>query len=148
VVIVPAKRHGQRNPTGKPASAADGDRPARPGRFRWPLRVAILLVAGLALLYWPIHQRSRDTLTIQNQSGQRIDELRLTAAGETKTFHDVAPGAEVAAPLKADDRFTVEGQLADGTMIRGQFGGTAGDRAPLVILPGGQLVFRQQGKSP
>jgi hypothetical protein len=119
--------------------------------LRWPLRVAVVLVAGLALLFWNLRQRSQDFLTIQNQSGQPVARLRVTAAGEPKTFHDVAAGSGVAVPLGAgDDGLTVEGELADGTLIRGQFGrsavGSAGGRAGLVIVPGGHLEFRTQGK--
>lgn len=146
-----AKQRGGRDASRK-KSVADPGWPGTRGRLRWPLRIAVILVAGLALLLWNLHQRSGEFLTIQNQSGQPVARLRVTASGETKTFQDVAAGSGVMVPLGAggDDRLTVEGELADGTLIRGQFGrsaaGSAGERAGLVILPGGQLVFRPQGK--
>jgi hypothetical protein len=54
----------------------------------------------------------------------------------------VRAGAEIAATTREDGSFTVEGQLADGTLIRSRFG-QAEARADLVLLPGGQLIFRK-----
>lgn len=123
------------------------------GRYRWPLRLAVLVIAGLALLGWAYAERSRNVLTVENRSGQTISLLHITAAGQTSEFRDVASGAEVTASfrIKGDDHFAVEGRLADGTLIRGQFrsvtSGMSGERAHLVVLPGGQIVFRPGGKT-
>src|SRR5436309_2110260 len=59
------------------------------GRNRWLLRLAILLVAGLAFLVWFRRERSQDLLVIENRSKQPIALLRVTIAGQTSTFQDV-----------------------------------------------------------
>jgi hypothetical protein len=66
---------------------------------------------------------------------------------------DVAAGAEKAVALPGRGHFQVAGRLADGTLIRGnfgQFGDSSVRRARLVILPNGTIAFRlgdkQQGR--
>jgi hypothetical protein len=123
------------------------------GRYRWLFRLAALLVAGLAFLLWAARGRSQDLLAVENRSGQPIALLEITVAGQTSTFRDVPAGADVTAALggKSDDPFVVEGRLADGTMVRGRFAHVAdalgGGRTGLVVLPGGQILFRQAGKT-
>jgi hypothetical protein len=115
-------------------------------RSRWLLRIGVVLVVGLALLIWAIHEQSQDLLTIENRSGQPITLLRVTIAGESKTFKDVAKETAVTAPLggKGDAGFVVEGQLADGTRIRGQFLKGGGRR--LLVLPEGRLELGKAGR--
>jgi hypothetical protein len=117
------------------------------GRYRWPIRIAILLIAGLALLLWAIAERSRNRLAIENRSGQPITSLRVTVAGKTQTFEDVRVGTEVTVPLalKPGDRFSFEGTLADGSRIR--MSGVAGEQSRFVALPGGQIIPRPSGKA-
>jgi hypothetical protein len=135
---------------GKRGGAKGAEEPVPPvgkrGRTRWLLRVAVLLAAGLVGLLWVVRRQSENRLTVENRSSQAIAYLQVTVAGKASTFRDVPPGAEVAVPLggKAEDQFAVEGQLADGTRIRGR--GVAGERATLVVLPGGQTEFRPGGK--
>jgi hypothetical protein len=118
------------------------------GRYRWLLRLAAVLVAGLAFLLSATGQRS-NVLTVENRSGQRIALLRVTITGKTSSWNDVPPGAEVSTlfRIKSDDHFAVEGRLEDGTMIRGQFGyvttDMSGERARLIVLPGGEIKFHQ-----
>jgi hypothetical protein len=122
-------------------------------RYRWLLRAAALLVAGLAFWLWAAGPRS-SLLAVENSSGQPITQLRVTIAGETHSFSDVRPGSRVTAPfrVKGDDHFTLEGRLQDGTMIRGQFGytihGLTGDPVHFMVLPGGEIKFRQGDKPP
>jgi hypothetical protein len=120
----------------------------RRGRYRWLLRLAVVLVAGVAALVYLISQRSRRVLTIENRSGQPIATLRVTLAGQTSSYQDVRVGVRVTVPQgeNADDRFTLEGRLADGTMLRGR--GVLGKGAALVVLPGGQVVVPQRDGSP
>lgn len=115
-----------------------------PGRQRGLLRLAVVLLVGLAALFWAIGQRSR-TLTIENRSEQSIPELNVTIAGQTQTFHNVKAGEEVAAPCppRGDDRFSVDGRLADGTRLRAN--GRIGDSLHFLLLPGGQLQPRRKG---
>jgi hypothetical protein len=110
------------------------------GRSRWWFRLAVVLVVGLGLLVWA-WQRSQNHLIVENRSGQPIASLRITVGGESTAFRDVAVGAAVTSPflVKSEDHFVVEGQLADGTMIRGS--GAAGERARLVVGPGGQITL-------
>jgi hypothetical protein len=96
------------------------------------------------VLLWVNYGRPRDRLTVANRSGQAITLLQVRVGGETHAFRDVAAGADVAAPLGGgDERVAGEGQLADGTRVRGQFANAA---AVLVVLPGGQIELRPAGK--
>jgi hypothetical protein len=110
--------------------------------------VAVVLVAGVAVLVWAIGRRSPDVVIVENRSGQRVERLQVTLGGKESTFGDIAVGAQVAAPIgpQGGDRFGVEGRLADGTMIRGH--GTAGRGSTFVVLPGGQLQIRPPGNTP
>jgi hypothetical protein len=123
------------------------------GRVRWLLRLAALLVAGLAVLLWATGRRS-SLLTVENRSGQSIAFLRITIAGETKSFNDVPSGTEVTAPfqVRSDDRFTLEGRLEDGTMVRGHFGyvlqGLTRESVHFLVLPGGEIKFHQGDRPP
>jgi hypothetical protein len=115
-------------------------------RRRWVLRLAAVLVAGLAALLWATGQPARDVLTVENRSGQVLAQLRVTVAGQTSTFQNVPAGGSVSAPfrIRADDHFAVEGRLADGTMVRSN--GMAGEQARLIVLPGGEIKFQQRGR--
>jgi hypothetical protein len=117
------------------------------GPYRWLPRLAILLLAGLAWVLWANRQQTPNALTLENRSGQPVAVLRVTIGGQTQTFKDVRMGGSVSAPLggQGNEHFTVEGQLADGTMIRGQFPATG--PTTLVILPGGQITVRPSGKT-
>ena len=120
----------------------------RPARSRWLFRLAVVLVGGLALLAWASRERALNPLTVENRSGQPIPLLKITVGGETSTFKDVPPGAKVTTPfqIKGAEPFGVEGRLADGTLIRGH--GKSGEQVGLlVILPGGQTLFRQGEKT-
>ncbi len=115
-----------------------------PGRQRWLLRLAVVLLVGLVALFWAVGQRSR-ILTIENRSQQSIPELNITIAGQTKKFQNVKAGAEVSAPCPsgAEDRFTVDGRLADGTLLRSN--GRIGDSLHFLLLPNGDLQPRPKG---
>jgi hypothetical protein len=109
---------------------------------RWLIRLAIPLVAVLAVLVWAI-DRSRNVVALENRSGQAIPLLEVTRGGETKHFHDVPPGAEVSAKTRERGPFTVDGRLANGTLIRARFGDVEA-RVELTILPDGQLTWRKR----
>jgi hypothetical protein len=118
-------------------------------RYRWLLRLAILPVAGLLLFLWLRSREGQQGLTIENQSGQPIAVLRITAGEQTRTFRDVANGSEVTAALDVGaGRLDVEGQFRDGTRIKGQFvqaeGGPDLGRVGLVVLPGGAITPRKE----
>lgn len=110
-----------------------------PGRKRWLLRLAIVILAGLAALLWFSGQRSRD-LAVENRSGQPIASLQITVAGQTNTFRDVADGDRVTAAYQArdDDPCRMNGRLADGSLIR--YSGMLGERTQFLVLPGGQIT--------
>jgi hypothetical protein len=109
----------------------------------------LLLVGGLAWLVWSFHERVQNRLTVENCSGQPLSVLRVTVGGETLTFTDVPENAEVTGsfPIKSDDHFSVEGRLADGRRVGGEFGyvtnGMSGQWARFVVGPAGQIEFDQ-----
>lgn len=112
------------------------------GRNRWLLRLAIVLIGGLAVLLWLINQRTR-SLVLENRSGQTIDLLRITIGDQTNTFRDVGTGKDVTAtgPIKGDDHYSVDGQLADGTRIRSS--GVIDENNHFLLLPDGSMVKRR-----
>ncbi len=119
-----------------------------PTRKRTMLRLGVVLLAGLAVLIWTLAHRSR-SVVIENHSGQTIKVLKVTLAGETKTFQDVPDGKPMTDTFTAggDALLTVEGRLANDTRIR--FSGKAGDNLHFLILPGGAMVPRpRKGASP
>jgi hypothetical protein len=118
----------------------------RETRGRWWLRLAVLLIAGLALFVWFLRQRAQEPLTIENRSGQVISQLSVTRGDKTSHFRDVATGADMLAPLGAsgDDPLKLEGRLAGGTRI--MWSGMLKERAHLVVLPGGEVRVREEGK--
>jgi hypothetical protein len=113
-------------------------------------RITLLVTARLLVgLLWVVRERYQNRLAVENRSGQAVAFLRVTIAGETIPFRDVRAGAEVTATfrIKTKDHFVVEGRLADGTRVGGEFGyvgnGMHRERAHFVILPDGEIEFRQ-----
>jgi hypothetical protein len=117
-----------------------------PARKRTLIRLGIVLIAGLAVLGWTFTHRSRN-VTIENHSGQKVDRLDVTLAGETNTFRDIANGKQATGTFKVggDDRFTVKGRLADDTLI--SFQGKAGEDLHFFILPGGVMELKRRKNS-
>ena len=117
------------------------------GRKRWLIRLAVVIVVGVAGLWWTMNERT-ETLTIENHSGQTADLLEVTIAGQTCSFRKVAAHATVNAPckVKEGDPFLVNGRLADGTHIR--VSGRIGDSLHFQLLPGGEVKFRPRSKNP
>jgi hypothetical protein len=120
---------------------------SRQGPRRWLLRLAVVLVAGVAALVWFARSQPEPHLTIENRSGQPVPELQVTVAGQSTTFRDVATGARVSSPTVArdGDTFAVEGQLADGRRVRMR--GTISKATHLLLLPGGDLQFERPGRA-
>jgi len=117
---------------------------------RWRMRVFVVFLAAIGVVWWSIRQRPPNLLSVENRSAQTIARLRVTRGEEVSKFDDVVTGAAVTTPfhIKSAERFTLEGQLADGTLLRGQFTGDASEEAiRLTVLPGGQIQFRQGDKS-
>ena len=120
------------------------------GRSRWLLRLGVPLVVGVGTLVWFAVRGNEVALTVENHSGQALTVLEVKAGGKTATLRDVAAGAQKSTAVPGGP-FDVEGQLADGTRIRGHFGqlpGASGGGQRLAILPGGQIVLRQGDKPP
>jgi hypothetical protein len=105
--------------------------------------LAVLAVASIGLVWWYARNHSPNYLTVENRSGEAIAVLRITAAGETKTFRDVSEKTTKASPFPVQhgDHFVVEGRLADGTRIRTN-GIISESSMHVIILPGGQVQFR------
>jgi hypothetical protein len=115
-------------------------------RYRRLLKLAVVLVAGLALGLWAWLRESERSLVIENRSGQPVAALRVTAGGTTRLFEGIPPGGDETVLLKeqGDVFFSAEGKLADGTLIRGQ--GQVKERSHLVVGPGGQLMVKPPGQ--
>jgi hypothetical protein len=115
-------------------------------RRRWFIRMGIVAVVGVALLVWTISQGAQARLTIENQSGQAIDQLRITIAGQTSMVKNLPNGRELSAPLgdKAGAPCEVRWQFADGGIHRFASPATAGT---LTILPRGETRFKPSGKN-
>lgn len=118
-----------------------------PTRKRTLLRVAIVLVIGLGFLVFALGHRTRE-FVVENHSGERIDRLSVTVAGETSNFQDVSVEGQVTGTFKTgnDDRFTLDGRLADGTRIHAS--GKAGENFHFLILPGGDVRIRPSKNAP
>jgi hypothetical protein len=99
--------------------------------------VVVLAVALLAL------RGKNHTLRLENRSGERITELHITIAGDTKQFHDVANGRDVSVPCAAanEESVAVEGRLSDGTQIKAR--GTFPMPARLIVVPHGEIKIQQ-----
>jgi hypothetical protein len=122
------------------------------GRYRWWLRLTVLLAVGIAALLWAKREPSPTILIIQNRSGQSISLLEVTLAGETRQFQNVQDGSDVRVSLiKMDTPLVLTGRLADDTRIKASFGqipgGPAGEPPTLIVVPGGQIMVRQGNKN-
>jgi hypothetical protein len=117
-------------------------------RNRWLLRLAILpLIAIFLLLY--ANKDQADPLTVLNRSGQPIARLKVTVAGKTSELNALPAGAAKTMPLtinSPDEPFQVEGELANGTLIRGS-GKVLEGASQLIIDPRGEFKFQQPGKN-
>jgi hypothetical protein len=120
------------------------------GANRWKLRMAVVLVAGGAMLLWALNQQRQpaEMLTIVNQSGQTITELKITVAGHTSTIKNIPAGREVVPPgvVQSDEPFTLEGTFAGGDIIRVPSGKTKAG-LKVIVLPGGGISIRFGDKS-
>jgi hypothetical protein len=112
------------------------------GRKRWWFRLAIPLVAGLAMLALALGEAARKGVTIENRSGQPIFHLEVSRGGETSTFDNIPPGGKVTAVPKAGGPFQVTGRMPMG-LINGRFG-DLGPRVDLEILPDGTVKPRSE----
>ena len=76
--------------------------------------VALLVVAGLAVVLWAVRERGQNRLTLANRSGQPVAFLRVTISDETTVFRDVPDGREVVATFRIARRPLSCGQAAGG----------------------------------
>jgi hypothetical protein len=108
----------------------------------------LLLICSILLLFWASHH-IQPKLIVENHSGQTIVAVRITIAGETLLIENLADGKTANSPFRiaADDHFVVDGRLADGTTLAGEFGyvtsGTLGDRARFTVGQGGRIDLKQ-----
>jgi hypothetical protein len=113
--------------------------------FRRRLRIIVLLAIGLGLLLWTLWGQWQRRLTIENRSGQVIEELRVTYAGETRTIRNVPPAGKVTVPAGDEngDHYTVEIKLGDARI---RSSGVATGQRELVVLPNRTVVPGPVGK--
>lgn len=107
------------------------------GRKRWLLRLTVVLIGGGVMLLYALRQQSLDQLTIVNQSGQPIVDLKITADGETTTFRKIPNGQTRPVPsvTKADQSVTMRWQLQDGSLH--SYTGLAGEQLKINITVDG-----------
>jgi hypothetical protein len=126
------------------------EEPMNPGRNRWKLRIAVVLLAAGAMLIWALRQQQQPTsaLTIVNQSGQKISVLKITIAGHSTTVKDIPTGEELVPPaaVQSGDPFSLEVTLVDGSSIS-RINGTAADGLRIIVEPGGSLTPKRADKS-
>jgi hypothetical protein len=117
------------------------------GPLRRRLRVIILLAAGMALLLWGLWGQWQSRLTVENRSGQTLKELRITFAGETKTFRNVPPGKAVTVPAGEEEggRYVIQIKLGNGSLLHSS--GVAPTQRDLVVLPNGTIAPRPADKT-
>lgn len=126
----------------------------RLSRTRFTVRRIMLAVAGIALLCSGVVCSVRmmeNRLVVENRSGQPIAwfKIGMDNAGPTAMFKDIPDGgAETASfKIRGDDGFVVDGMLADGTKLGGNFGyvtnGQYGERPRFVVRRGGKIDFIQ-----
>src|SRR5262249_50688687 len=117
----------------------------RSNKKRWILRLTVVLIVGLVALVWSLREHGR-TITILNRSEQAIAELSITIAGQTQTFQNVKLGDEITdpCPARGDDRYTIEGRLANGNRVRSS--GRIDDNLDFILIPGGQLERRSKAR--
>src|SRR5262249_44529920 len=87
--------------------------------------LAVLIIAAvLVSVLCELRERCQNRLTVENRSGQRLAVLAVTITRETAVFRDVPVRADVTATFRigSDAHFVVNGQLADGTAVAGEFG--------------------------
>src|SRR5262249_41895189 len=119
------------------------------GKNRWLFRFGIVLAAAGGFLAWTLLRDRTPTLVVENQSGQPIAVLNVTAGGATSTAPDVPRGKEVGTPLhlKGEGQFVLDGKLQDDTLLRGTFRlGPDAESLHLIVMPGGQIILRPRGK--
>jgi hypothetical protein len=115
---------------------------------RFTVRRMMVAVAGIALLYGGM-RKLENRLAVVNQSGQLLSRLKVGMghAGPIATFEDLRDGGVETASfsIKGDDSFVVDGMLADGTKVGGNFGyvtnGEFGERPRFVVRRGGKIDF-------
>ena len=76
------------------------------GRYRWLIRLAlVLLISGLGLVS-ANRERARHQLVVENHAGQPITQLRIQVGDQKASFNEVADGNTVIAPfeVKGEDK--------------------------------------------
>jgi hypothetical protein len=114
-------------------------------RNRWLLRIAVVLVAGGAMLFWALRQKP-PPLTVSNKSGQAIAKMRISFGDETSTFTNVARSEEISVPVvgKSDTPFSVDINLADGNLIRSS--GRWQQPIKVIVLPDNRIEIHPADK--
>lgn len=109
------------------------------GRNRWVLRLGVVLLAGAAMLIWALRQQAESVLTIVNQSGQTIVEMKVTAADQTVPYRDIPAGKEVTVPFvtNSKERVMIRVKLENGSLDG--YMGPAGDYLKFNVLPDGAI---------
>ncbi|SIO60691.1 hypothetical protein SAMN05444166_6488 [Singulisphaera sp. GP187] len=119
---------------------------------RLSVRQGMTAIAGLALVFGGVtcgFRRAENRLVVENRSGQSLDllDISLSRAGHIVTIKSLPDGGAETAPfwIKGDDGFVLNGSLADGTKVVGNFGyvtnGDYAERLRFVVRPGGRVEF-------
>ncbi|HTD79688.1 MAG TPA: hypothetical protein VK898_18780 [Chloroflexota bacterium] len=97
-----------------------------------------MLVAGSVMLLYALRQQAQNVLTIANQSGQTIPEMKVVAGEQSATYRKIDSGKDVTVPFvtRGDEHIKVSIALADR---RSSFNGPAGERLQLIIDRSGNI---------
>jgi hypothetical protein len=114
-------------------------------RYRWVLRLAIVLVAGLGVYIYILWQNEQNRVAIENRSGQPIAELEMTAGGKNTTLDNIPPRAVVPIPdgVTGTQPLRVKVLLKDGS--RATWFGIPKEGEHLYVLPGGHIEMHRPG---
>jgi hypothetical protein len=108
--------------------------------------VGVFAIAAVVLALL-VYSWTRNTIVVQNASGQSVVSLTIAICGSEVRFGRLATGDEAAEcfTIQADSSFEVIGELEDGTPVRGTFGyvtgGMYGHTATFSVQPDGTVVF-------
>ena len=117
-------------------------------RINDTIGVIVALVLMALAVYLMCVQSRRPTMTVTNAGQKSIHTLVVTVCGEDYAFQDIPVGGQrhLEYEGKGDSGFEVQGQFADGHVIKGNFGYVTTRSFPpveVVIQEDGSVIGKQ-----
>jgi hypothetical protein len=116
------------------------------GRYRWLIRLALVLFIGMMGLVWAQREKERHQLTVENRSGHVLTHIEIKAGTDSKSFPDVADGVRVVAPFAVEKAEKYDIRIEFGKSSINHMQGVLGDSPHFIVLPGGQILPQPQQK--